>query len=294
MFHDDSFDDFWDFYFDFGPVFLSEPAKIIIRLWYRKTTDNPSHQYSQIFLKDEIVQAFKEFDLDQNQNIDRWELNHILINIGEQVTNQEISAMIIMADMDGDGRISWDEFHSLINGFPSSQNLITGQYLVNVRNEKRQILSDFADENKLNLKSIKNSFEQYQLDESGLVDYTELCTALQIPPSKSCETIFGAFASQKTGHIDFHEFLISLSNCSGAGQDEIITFSFSIYDPHDNGGITEKQLTKIVKANYMATYNVEVERYVREAMFRVHKHGCEIISLDEIKRQLKKRHHSLV
>ena len=44
------------------------------------------------------------------------EIRHVLINIGEQVTDEEVDEMIRMVDKDGDGQVSWEEFYSMVTG----------------------------------------------------------------------------------------------------------------------------------------------------------------------------------
>jgi Ca2+-dependent lipid-binding protein len=46
------------------------------------------------FTDDEILEAFKAFDLDKNNFVGAAEIRHVLINIGEQVTDEEVDEMI--------------------------------------------------------------------------------------------------------------------------------------------------------------------------------------------------------
>ncbi|ABO97277.1 predicted protein, partial [Ostreococcus lucimarinus CCE9901] len=64
--------------------------------------------------KDDIRQAFREFDLDRNGYVGAAEIAHVLASMGEKVTDDEIDEMILMADTDGDGQISFEEFHRLM------------------------------------------------------------------------------------------------------------------------------------------------------------------------------------
>ena len=68
------------------------------------------------FNDDEILEAFRAFDLDKNNFIGAAEIRHVLINIGEQVTDEEVDEMIKMVDDDGDGQVSWPEFYSMVTG----------------------------------------------------------------------------------------------------------------------------------------------------------------------------------
>jgi len=64
--------------------------------------------------EDEIREAFKVFDGDGNGFISRTELRHVMLNLGEQVTEEECDAMVDEADIDGDGCINYEEFYSMM------------------------------------------------------------------------------------------------------------------------------------------------------------------------------------
>lgn len=50
------------------------------------------------------------FDKDGNGFISAAELRHIMTNLGEKLTDEEVDEMIREADVDGDGQINYDEF----------------------------------------------------------------------------------------------------------------------------------------------------------------------------------------
>ncbi|XP_061970374.1 calmodulin-like protein 8 [Populus nigra] len=59
---------------------------------------------------EELKEAFKVFDKDQDGYISPNELRHVMINLGEQLTDEELEQMIREADLDGDGQVSYEEF----------------------------------------------------------------------------------------------------------------------------------------------------------------------------------------
>lgn len=54
--------------------------------------------------EEEIKEAFKVFDKDGNGFISSAELRHVMTNLGEKLTNEEVDEMIREADVDGDGK----------------------------------------------------------------------------------------------------------------------------------------------------------------------------------------------
>ncbi|XP_061339004.1 calmodulin-2/4-like isoform X1 [Gastrolobium bilobum] len=60
--------------------------------------------------EEELKEAFKVFDKDQNGYISASELRHVMINLGEKLTDEEVEQMIKEADLDGDGQVNYDEF----------------------------------------------------------------------------------------------------------------------------------------------------------------------------------------
>ena len=56
----------------------------------------------------ELRDAFKVFDKDGNGLISAAELRHVLTNLGEKLTDEEVNEMIREADLDGDGCVNYE------------------------------------------------------------------------------------------------------------------------------------------------------------------------------------------
>jgi len=255
------------------------------------------------FTDDEILEAFKAFDLDKNNFVGAAEIRHVLINIGEQVTDEEVDEMIRMVDSDGDGQVSWEEFYSMVTGGKKPPPGLgvdarggantgksaappppTGQNVVQARNAKKQSLEEFAKENNIKPETIKKAYKRFQAtdkDKSGVIDYTEFCEVLQVDPSPLAEKVFKLYDYDKTGQIDAREFLIACSNYTGAGKEDKLKFAFMSFDEDGNGVITKAELMKILKSNHMASHDAEVARKADTIMAQADKDGDGVITFDE-------------
>ena len=64
--------------------------------------------------EDELIEAFKVFDKNGNGQISAAELRHVMTNLGEKLTDEEVDEMIREADIDMDGEINYEEFVQLM------------------------------------------------------------------------------------------------------------------------------------------------------------------------------------
>ena len=63
--------------------------------------------------EEEIREAFRVFDKDGNGFISAAELRHVMTNLGEKLTDEEVDEMIREADIDGDGQVNYEGVYSL-------------------------------------------------------------------------------------------------------------------------------------------------------------------------------------
>jgi serine/threonine-protein phosphatase 2B regulatory subunit len=242
------------------------------------------------------------FDLDKNNFVGAAEIRHVLINIGETVTDEEVDEMIRMVDTDGDGQVGFEEFFGMVTGGRKPPPGLggggklgaategtsiappTGQSVVQARNAKKTALDEFARDNNIKPESVKKAYKRFQAtdkDKSGMIDYTEFCEVLQIDPSPQCEKVFQMYDYDKSGQIDVREFMIALANFTGAGKDDKLKFAFMIFDEEGNGVITKGELTKILKANHMASAEAEVARKADTIMAQADKDGDGVVTFEE-------------
>ena len=60
--------------------------------------------------EEELIEAFKVFDRDGNGLISAAELRHVMTNLGEKLTDEEVDEIIRAADADCDGHMNHEEF----------------------------------------------------------------------------------------------------------------------------------------------------------------------------------------
>ncbi|MCO5571742.1 hypothetical protein L7F22_038028 [Adiantum nelumboides] len=77
-----------------------------ISLMARKLKDTDSEE--------ELKEAFKVFDKDRNGFISAPELRHVMTNLGEKLTDEEVDEMIREAGIDPEGRVNYDEFVKML------------------------------------------------------------------------------------------------------------------------------------------------------------------------------------
>ena len=82
---------------EMSEVYVVTPHAEFLTMMARKMKDTDSEE--------EIREAFKVFDRDNNGFISAAELRHVMTSIGEKLTDDEVDEMIREADQDGDGRI---------------------------------------------------------------------------------------------------------------------------------------------------------------------------------------------
>ena len=78
--------------------------------------------------EEEIKEAFRVFDKDGNGYISAAELRHVMTNLGEKLTDEEVDEMIREADIDGDGQVNYEgkinvSFLNLVRSVNYSTNI---------------------------------------------------------------------------------------------------------------------------------------------------------------------------
>ncbi|KAL8588877.1 hypothetical protein ACOMHN_051471 [Nucella lapillus] len=64
--------------------------------------------------QEEVREAFRLFDTEGDGFISSAELRDIMTSLGDRLTDQEVTEMILDADPQGDGRVNYEKFVSLM------------------------------------------------------------------------------------------------------------------------------------------------------------------------------------
>eukprot|EP01126_Amoeba_proteus_P055113 TRINITY_DN681_c0_g1_i2.p1 TRINITY_DN681_c0_g1~~TRINITY_DN681_c0_g1_i2.p1 ORF type:complete len:498 (+),score=73.24 TRINITY_DN681_c0_g1_i2:86-1495(+) len=147
--------------------------------------------------------AFTASDRDGSGAIDKDELSLVLQLSGIQVQSNDVDAMFIESDVNGDGQITWDEFLSY-----TEKNHLNA-------------LSCIVDK----LTSVRLAFELFDRDKSGGIDQNELQHVLKMVgvniPQESVQAMFEA-DSDGDGQITFPEFVKYLENHSDSTLSNVV------------------------------------------------------------------------
>lgn len=241
------------------------------------------------FTEDEIKSAFRFIDLDKNNFIGAAEIRHILVCMGELITDEEIDMMISMVDLDGDGQISIDEFRTLVlhpnPGDIDVQKLVADKKMeeldknlqlekgkqtdmdqesfqrqkeIQLRESKKKLLVEFLRENEFVFETLKHSFGRYaeipkENRLGGRVDFSQFCAVLKQEPVGENLRLFSLFDPERTGTVDFREFILTALNFVEVGREVRIRFIFVMFDDDKTGFISLAEVEQILRGNHIAS-----------------------------------------
>ncbi|XP_072376559.1 calmodulin-alpha-like isoform X2 [Diabrotica undecimpunctata] len=64
--------------------------------------------------EEELKEAFRVFDKNNDGLISSNELRHVMTSLGERLSEEEVNDMIKEADLDGDGQVNYEEFVTIL------------------------------------------------------------------------------------------------------------------------------------------------------------------------------------
>ncbi|DBA04666.1 TPA: hypothetical protein N0F65_012249 [Lagenidium giganteum] len=259
------------------------------------------------FTEEEILGSFKFIDLDKNTFIGASELRHLLICMGELITDEEVDDMIKLCDQDGDGQVSFEEFRRMVtHPDPGSPEFATAKYdegdttvdvqvvagelsaedkarLQEVREEKKRLMKRFVDDNRPNLDLLLRLFHKFLHMQKDGLDFDDFCSLFEVEATGEYRRLFSLYTENGTSdeEADIREILLGVVNfMEGADRTQRVKFCFELFDDDHNGFITEEEMINILKANHMATPE-QVKKKAQTIMKQADDNGDGKMSLEE-------------
>ncbi|RHY21456.1 hypothetical protein DYB32_009809 [Aphanomyces invadans] len=225
-----------------------------------------------IFSEDDILHAFKFIDLDKNTFIGAAEIRHILICMGELITDAEVDEMVRMVDRDGDGQVSFEEFRKLvIHPDPGSvdfskaidaphevhhhQDIVTDDDRkrdMETKMQKKALLDRFIGDNNITLDALRRVFGRFKKTDKAGLTFEDFYTLFEVEPVGEYRKLHALYAGNKLA--DIREILLGMSNLLEVDKAMKAQFCFEIYDDDHNGFITEDELINILQATHMVKH----------------------------------------
>lgn len=249
------------------------------------------------FKDSEIEAAFKFIDLDHNNYVGAAEIRHVLICMGELITDEEVDEMIRMVDADGDGQISYKEFYAVVthpdpghaddllhqhHGEGKEDVLVQGdnrtkakahdrQKELEIREKKRKMLGQFVRENGIGKEEMTLCFQRYVAEkrQGRPVDFETYCKLLGIEETGESHLLFNLFDRNDENSIDMKEFILGMCNwIAELTREERTSIVFDLYDDDRSGFLSVSELKGILMGNHMqseAAVQKKLETIMKQA-----------------------------
>jgi Ca2+-binding EF-hand superfamily protein len=259
------------------------------------------------FTEEEVLGAFKFIDLDKNSFIGAAELRHLLICMGELITDEEVDEMVRLCDTDGDGQVSFDEFRRMvIHPDPSSPEFALAkteesetavdvqlvakeltseekQQQTAIKEEKKRLMKRFVQDNNPSLDLLMRISQKFRQMHKDSLDFDDFCLLFEVEPTGEYRRLFSLYTpdAQSEEDADLREILLGVVNfMDGTDRAQRVKFCFDVFDDDHNGFITEDELVNILKANHMTT-EAQVKKKAQTILKQADDNGDGKMSLEE-------------
>eukprot|EP00600_Ochromonadales_sp_CCMP1393_P004597 CAMPEP_0174970170 /NCGR_PEP_ID=MMETSP0004_2-20121128/9217_1 /TAXON_ID=420556 /ORGANISM="Ochromonas sp., Strain CCMP1393" /LENGTH=550 /DNA_ID=CAMNT_0016219837 /DNA_START=168 /DNA_END=1820 /DNA_ORIENTATION=- len=147
---------------------------------------------------------------------------------------------------------------------------------------------------KQEIKQMFKVFRAVDVDGSGTIALPELLVHIDLERTNFTKRIFSIFDEDKSGEIDFREFVLSLWNYCTLTKSTLDMFAFDLYDKDGSGELDAKEVQKMLQEIY-GTNNVKndfLAKSVEKDIKEVEKAG-EPFDIDQF-RNFAKSHQALL
>ena len=239
--------------------------------WYNEAFPIPGKETGE-FTEATLREVFDAFDLDNKGYLSASDVRRVLNVMEEAVSDDDLDHMMLLMDPDGTGAVHLDHF---LKGFlqPSplfqSPNILPGSVAAlpvrktfkitdNVESElsrasieRKQLFDEVMSEGHLKpaeVKKIFGRFHELDKEKKGLLSYSNFLIAMQRSDSASSRRLFDLLDKDGNGELDLKEFILGLSQFTGASRDDRVRFTFKLFDSDNSGKLDREELTKIVRS----------------------------------------------
>jgi Ca2+-binding EF-hand superfamily protein len=212
----------------------------------------------ETFTDEDIRQAFNNFDLDKNGYIGAHELRHLLVFMGEHVTDEEVDGMIAMLDMNGDGQVSLKEFKAMAESDDPSKDLLGGEIAsrvgdVSVVSQRRHEQAD--------RKVFSRCIRTCNIDQRSLMRMWDILRQRSYSLSKQVSNeSFGTTSESREiynlirnggTHIDGRELIMSLCSFVDFASKEKCKLAFDMYDDDRSGFLSIDDIESMMASTHL-------------------------------------------
>lgn len=289
------------------------------------------------FTEEEIRKSFEYFDLDKNGEeciyhqiccfpnrhrlshrqwfwwwgigyIGAAEIRHILIFMGEHVSDEEVDMMISMLDLNGDGQISFKEFKAMVESDdPANENFLEGglparssdsvasrrSIIDTKRAEKKiQIFSRCIQTAKLENEDVTRMWgilrkrahssskkvgrENFMLDFDG---FSELMPVFST--TSEAHSIFDLLRESSQSQVDGRELIMCFSNFVDFRSEEKCQLAFDMYDVDRSGFLSLDEIEALLMSTNLQTREA-VKKRASTVMRCADVDGSGGVTIDEL------------
>lgn len=169
---------------------------------------------------------------------------------------------------------------------------VTEAFTSKNKNVKNKLLSELESNTHFSRKDLGQLFGQFQkTSKNGLVDKHQFQKGLKdigVTDKAAVEQLFSAFDQNKSGTVDFREFVCGLSVMYRGTMEERLMLAFKAYDINGDGVISEDELSNIMRGSLRAqgmTINEEaIQNLVSTCFEKADKDGNGELDFEEFKR----------
>ena len=237
------------------------------------------HSLTRGLESDIHAEAFKAFDLDQDEYIGKEELRVCLALIGQPVREEVLESMMKIADADGDGRISLLDFRYLFDnprdrledftmdrkeepmrnslGITDAKKDTNDSSGLSKRNKAIEIVHLLLGVESIRPRDIKTLYKKFvELDRKkegklNLFQFEKIFDQYNTIDNRKVKAnyiglLFKFCDSDNSNTLDVKEFLIGLSWLSEFGNLDKLRFAFQLFDDNGNGKIDRQELTQLL------------------------------------------------